>query len=68
VTITLPAVASPTSFHVNAYLPSYINPPADANDAYYYPYKYEPGLPRMSVVGNVPFYPDEKEGYEDIKV
>lgn len=69
-TITLPPSLSPTSFHPSAYLPSYINPPRDAGDTYFYPYKPgEPGLPRMSVVGNVPFYMDEKQGYyEDVKV
>jgi len=67
-TIRLPGNASPTSFHPNAYLPSYINGPSDADAAYYYPYKAEPGLPKMSVVGNVPLYTDEKRGFEDLKV
>jgi hypothetical protein len=65
---------------VNAYLPSgLINPPADIDANYYYPYKSEPGmipapknvsplngfagLPRMSVIGNVPLFTDEKRGY-----
>lgn len=26
------------------------------------------GLPRMSVVGNVPLYVDEKRGYDDVRV
>jgi len=69
-TITLPLPSSPTSFHPSAYLPSYINPPQDAGDSYFYPYRPgEPGLPRMSIVGNAPPYTDEKQGYyEDIKV
>jgi hypothetical protein len=67
--ISLPASmkANPSSFHPNAYLPSYINGPSDE---YYYPYKanQEPGLPRMSTIGNVPLYVDEKRGFEDSKV
>ncbi|KAJ7579095.1 hypothetical protein C8J56DRAFT_1110179 [Mycena floridula] len=73
--ITLPANYSPTAFHPSAYLPSYLNGPPDAaNDAYFYPYKPEPGMPRMSVVGNVtaignvPLYTDEKRGFENLKV
>ncbi|KAJ7346682.1 hypothetical protein DFH08DRAFT_869028 [Mycena albidolilacea] len=63
-TIQLPPGAAVTSFHVNAYLPSgLINPPADIDANYYYPYKSEPGLPRMSVIGNVPLFTDEKRGY-----
>ncbi|KAJ7178480.1 hypothetical protein C8R43DRAFT_460663 [Mycena crocata] len=61
--IQLPLGAAISSFHVNAYLPSYINGPVD-DASYYYPYKSsEPGLPRMSVVGNVPLFKDEKRGY-----
>lgn len=62
-TIQLPPGVAVSSFHVNAYLPSFINPPVDADANYYYPYKAEPGLPRMSVVGNVPLFQDEKRGY-----
>ncbi|KAJ7680382.1 hypothetical protein DFH06DRAFT_415456 [Mycena polygramma] len=62
-TIQLPPGAAVSSFHVNAYLPSYINGPSDPDANYYYPYKAEPGLPRMSVVGNVPLFQDEKRGY-----
>ncbi|KAF7376195.1 Arginine methyl transferase [Mycena sanguinolenta] len=62
-TIQLPPGVAVSSFHVNAYLPSYINPPVDADANYFYPYKAEPGLPRMSVVGNVPLFTDEKRGY-----
>lgn len=58
--IGLPVGAAPSAFHPNAYLPSYVNGPKDADADYYYPYKPEPGLPRMSVVGNVPLYSDEK--------
>jgi len=67
-TIKLPASMQPTSFHPDAYLPSYINAPLDPEANYYYPYKAEPGLPRMSVVGNVPLYVDEKRGLEDFRV
>jgi len=68
-TITLPSSLSPSSFHPNAYLPSYVNPPEDAGDTYFYPYKsHQPGLPRMSVVGNVPLYTDEKYDFQDVKV
>ncbi|KAF9268948.1 hypothetical protein L218DRAFT_918174 [Marasmius fiardii PR-910] len=58
--VGLPSGAAPSAFHPNAYLPSYVNAPRDADADYYYPYKPEPGLPRMSVVGNVPLYLDEK--------
>ncbi|KAH7874763.1 hypothetical protein F5879DRAFT_150499 [Lentinula edodes] len=67
-TISLPASMKPTSFHPNAYLPSYINGPIDPDASYYYPYKSEPGLPRMSVIGNVPLHIDEKRGFEDSRV
>ncbi|KAJ4483368.1 hypothetical protein J3R30DRAFT_3448017 [Lentinula aciculospora] len=67
-TISLPASMKPTSFHPNAYLPSYINGPVDLEANYYYPYRPEPGLPRMSVVGNVPLYVDEKRGFADSQV
>ncbi|KAJ6625591.1 hypothetical protein B0H10DRAFT_2002069 [Mycena sp. CBHHK59/15] len=62
--IALPPGTVPTSFHVDAYLPAYINPPSDRDANYYYPYKREePGVPRMSVIGNVPLFTDEKRGY-----
>ncbi|KAK7057135.1 arginine methyl transferase [Favolaschia claudopus] len=69
-TIQLPPGAAVTSFHVNAYLPSYINPPVDADANYYYPYKPEPGLPRMSVIGNVPLFKnnEKREFYGSEKV
>ncbi|KAJ8076541.1 hypothetical protein PM082_000964 [Marasmius tenuissimus] len=57
--IGLPSGVKPSTFHPNAYLPSYINSARDADADYYYPYKSEPGLPRMSVVGNVPLYHNE---------
>ncbi|THU95645.1 hypothetical protein K435DRAFT_778898 [Dendrothele bispora CBS 962.96] len=66
--VSIPANQAPSSFHPNAYLPSYIAQPIDADANYYYPYKPEPGLPRMSVVGNVPIYLDEKKGFQDLKV
>jgi len=63
-TIQLPPGVAVSSFHVNAYLPSYINPAVDADANYFYPYKSsEPGLPRMSTIGNVPLFTDEKRGY-----
>ncbi|KAJ7045573.1 hypothetical protein C8F04DRAFT_1065338 [Mycena alexandri] len=63
-TIQLPPGTPISSFHVNAYTPAFVNPPADADANYYYPYKSsEPGLPRMSTIGNVPLFQDEKRGY-----
>ncbi|KAL0577318.1 hypothetical protein V5O48_004674 [Marasmius crinis-equi] len=59
--IGLPPGIKPSSFHPNAYLGSYINSARDADADYYYPYKSEPGLPRMSVVGNVPLYQDNRQ-------
>ncbi|RDB24952.1 hypothetical protein Hypma_007879 [Hypsizygus marmoreus] len=61
--ITIPQRSSTSSFHPNAYLPSYINAPVDADANYFYPYKPAPGLPRMSTIGNVPLYLDEKRNY-----
>jgi len=61
--IQLPPGTAVSAFHVDAYLPSYINGPTDPDANYYYPYKSEPGLPRMSVVGNVPLFTEEKRGY-----
>lgn len=55
-----------SGFHPNAYLPSYINAPVDADDNYYYPYKPEPGLPRMSTIGNVPLFMDEKGAFKGL--
>ncbi|KAI5118235.1 hypothetical protein M0805_008871 [Coniferiporia weirii] len=73
VTITTPPNARPTAFHPNAYLPSYINPPVDAGEAYYYPYAPgKAGIPRMSVAGSLPAYKIELgkgSGYpEDVKL
>jgi len=61
--IQLPPGKAVSAFTFDAYLPSYINGPADPEANYYYPYKAAPGLPRMSVVGNVPLFADEKRGY-----
>jgi len=61
--IQLPPSAAVTSFHVDAYLPSYINGPTDPGANHNYPFKSEPGLRRMSVVGNVPLFNDEKRSY-----
>jgi len=63
--IQLPPGTAVSSFNVDAYLPSFINGPTDPDaNAYYYPFKAaEPGLPRMSVVGNVPLFTDEKREY-----
>ncbi len=59
-----------TVFHPDAYLPAYINAPNDVDAIYYYPFKGQgqAGLPRMSVVGNVPLYANEKRGFADYKV
>jgi len=51
--------ASSSLFDPNAHLPSYINAPTEADETYFYPYKQQPGLPRMSVVGNVPIFTNE---------
>ncbi|KAF9033300.1 hypothetical protein BDZ89DRAFT_947843 [Hymenopellis radicata] len=68
-TIMLPFSLT-TVFHPDAYLPAYINAPNDVDAVYYYPFKgqAQAGLPRMSVVGNVPLYADEKRGFADYKV
>jgi hypothetical protein len=66
--ITVPQTLSPSTFHPNAYLPSYINGPVDSDATYFYPYKPKPGLPRMSTIGNVPLYLDDKRGFNDDKV
>lgn len=67
--ITLPSAPAPTAFHPDAYLPSYINGPHD-DGAYFYPYhRTEPGLPHMSVIGNVPIRIDaEKGGFEEVRI
>jgi hypothetical protein len=63
-TVSLPTARPPSTFHRDAYLPSYINrsSSSDDDDAYFYPYKGKEGsgLPRMSVVGNVPMLFNEK--------
>ncbi|KAG7440040.1 uncharacterized protein BT62DRAFT_911491 [Guyanagaster necrorhizus] len=66
--IVLPPTTAPTAFHPDAYLPSYINGPSD-DGAYFYPYRRtEPGLPHMSVIGNVPIHVDEKGGFEQVQI
>jgi len=53
-TITTPPDVAVTSFHPDAYLPTYIGKAEEAQGAYFYPYPaatHEAGLPRMSVVG-----------------
>lgn len=63
-TVGIPVTRSPSIFHKDAYLPSYINRAAspENDDAYFYPYKKDQGsgLPRMSVVGNIPILFNEK--------
>ncbi|KIY73124.1 hypothetical protein CYLTODRAFT_387625 [Cylindrobasidium torrendii FP15055 ss-10] len=69
--LSLPPSIANSLFHPNAYLPSFINGPADVEANHYYPFKSEAGsgLPRMSVVGNVPLYADEKTGaYSSIRI
>ncbi|KAK0226217.1 hypothetical protein IW262DRAFT_751404 [Armillaria fumosa] len=67
-TIKIPPVPAPTAFHPDAYLPSYINGPHD-DGAYFYPYhRAEPGLPHMSVIGNVPINIHEKSGFEEVRI
>ncbi|KAK0212553.1 hypothetical protein DFS33DRAFT_1377039 [Desarmillaria ectypa] len=66
--MTLPSTPTPTAFHPDAYLPSYINGPHD-DGAYFYPYRRaEPGLPHMSVIGNVPIHVDEKCMFEEVQI
>ncbi len=67
-TITLPPAPAPTAFHPDAYLPSYINGPHD-DGAYFYPYRRaEPGLPHMSVIGNVPIHIHERSAFEEVRI
>lgn len=67
-TITIPPAPAPTAFHPDAYLSSYINGPHD-DGAYFYPYRRaEPGLPHMSVIGNVPIHIHEKSGFEEVRI
>ncbi|PBK81947.1 hypothetical protein ARMGADRAFT_765085 [Armillaria gallica] len=67
-TITLPPAPAPTAFHPDAYLPSYINGPHD-DGAYFYPYhRAEPGLPHMSVIGNVPIHIHERSAIEEMRI
>ncbi|KAJ7072276.1 hypothetical protein C8F01DRAFT_1361670 [Mycena amicta] len=61
--IQLPAGKAVSAFTFGAYLPSYVGAAADTDANYFYPYKPAPGLPRMSVVGNVPLFNDEKRGF-----
>jgi len=72
-TITPPGESAPTSFHPDAYIPSYINGPSDKGAAYSYPSLGEKSGPMMTNVGNVPLYMgDEKRsysrGFDDVKV
>ncbi|THH21013.1 hypothetical protein EW146_g446, partial [Bondarzewia mesenterica] len=68
--VSLPPNEKATYFHPAAYLPSWINGPADAQAApAYYPGSYQnlgPGMPPN--VGNVPLYSDEKHPFDDVKV
>lgn len=67
-TIKIPPAPGPTAFHPDAYLPSYINGPHD-DGAYFYPYqRAEPGLPHMSVIGNVPIHIHEKSVFEEVRI
>jgi len=53
--ISTPPQTMPSAFHPDAYLPSYLNGPADEGDAYFYPYKgAQPGMPHMSTIGSLP--------------
>jgi len=80
VRITTPPGARPSVFQQGAYVPAFVNGPRDtAAGAYFYPYgPGQPGVPRMSVVGNFhndtngpPAYSglgDYKGGYGDVKL
>ncbi|KAL1748719.1 hypothetical protein HDZ31DRAFT_79571 [Schizophyllum fasciatum] len=79
VSIAVPQGTFPSLFHPDAYLPSFVRGPIDAQAAYYYPYSGggEKGLPHMSTVGTVPLYGngngrppsygDEKRPFGDYK-
>ncbi|KAL1696304.1 hypothetical protein GGG16DRAFT_108413 [Schizophyllum commune] len=61
VSIAVPHGTFPSLFHPDAYLPSFVRGPIDAQAAYYYPYsgsggKAEPNMPHMSTIGAVPLY------------
>ncbi|KAF5385807.1 hypothetical protein D9615_002228 [Tricholomella constricta] len=66
ITLIVTVHPNPTvlGFQTNFYLPSYINAPVDTDASYYYPYKPEPGLPRMSTIGTVPLYLNEKYAFK----
>ncbi|KAJ7647279.1 hypothetical protein FB45DRAFT_781870 [Roridomyces roridus] len=71
--IQLPPGVPVSGFTFSAFnassLPSYINGPADPEaDSYYYPYeKTDPDVPRMSVIGNIPLFKDEKKSYRGLE-
>jgi hypothetical protein len=66
--IRLPADRIPTSFHPDAYLPSYINGPNDAvpPPTYLQDTKDAPGYP--ATYGSLPLYEDEKRGFHNVQV
>jgi len=64
--IQLPPGKTVSAFNFDAYLPSYLNGPADPEANYYYPYnnnKAGSGMPRISTIGNVPLFTDEKKEF-----
>ncbi|KAF7315625.1 Phosphatidate cytidylyltransferase [Mycena indigotica] len=64
--IQLPAGKSVSVFTFGAYLPSHIGQAPDQEANYFYPYKPgSEGLPRMSTIGNVPLFNDEKKGEQE---
>ncbi|TRM69856.1 hypothetical protein BD626DRAFT_475514 [Schizophyllum amplum] len=77
VSITVPQGAFPSLFHPDAYLPSYVRGPIDAQAAFYNPYaeKAGQGMAPMSTLGSVPLYDersppsygDEKHQFVDFK-
>jgi hypothetical protein len=66
--IRLPADQIPTSFHPDAYLPSYINGPSDADAPPYYHPDVKGGAGYPNAFGTIPLYGDEKRGFHDVQV
>ncbi|KII92579.1 hypothetical protein PLICRDRAFT_37349 [Plicaturopsis crispa FD-325 SS-3] len=61
--ITIPLDRPPTTFHPDAYLPSYINGPMDADAPAFRGPMGPSGYGYQNSYGNVPLYGNEKAGY-----
>jgi hypothetical protein len=66
--IQLPADQVPSSFHPDAYLPSYINGPTDSSVPPSYQQDVKGGAGYSTTFGAVPLYGDEKRGFHDVQV